>query len=256
MHQRGQTARAAVDQPGGDQQAPRRARRGRPGGRPPQGRRPLRLRPGRRGGPSPARCGRPLRGRPRHHLGHRRSGLRRHPGDPAPLVDVLHGGHRSRGPRRRRRGLGGLGRRGPGRRHDHHPDGGGPHGGHRRAPHRRGPVTRHPGGRGPVGHPSRAAHRPGDVGHPGRPGPGRAVDHRGGRGGGRGPGVVHRAPAVRPDRRGDPPGEARPAPSPMRCAPRAPSRWSCRSSRSRTPQTTAWRWTSPWRRSSSSTGWS
>ena len=38
------------------------------------------------------------RGGARHHLGDRGAGLRRHPGDPALLLDLVHGGHRSRGP--------------------------------------------------------------------------------------------------------------------------------------------------------------
>ena len=57
--------------------------------------------------------------------------------------------------------------RGPGRRHDRDPHGGGPHRAHRR---RRcmagGPPAGDAGGRRPVGHPARAAHR---AGHARRP---------------------------------------------------------------------------------------
>ena len=69
-----------------------------------------------------------VRGRARHHLGDRRAGLRRHPGDHAPLLDrfTVVTGHEDPVTGRRRHGR--LGRRGPGRRHARHPHGGGPHG--------------------------------------------------------------------------------------------------------------------------------
>ena len=59
-----------------------------------------------RGGEEAAALARPgCRSRSsRHHLGHRRAGLRRHPRHPAPLVDVVHRGDRPRGPGRGRRG--------------------------------------------------------------------------------------------------------------------------------------------------------
>ena len=65
-------------------------------------RRPLALRRRRRA----------LRGRARHHLGHRRAGLRRHPGDDAPLVDAR--SPSSPATRTRTRAASSTGRRWPG----------------------------------------------------------------------------------------------------------------------------------------------
>ena len=65
--------------------------------RAPEGRRPVRVRAGRRGSGRPARRGRAVRSGPRHHVGDRRACLRRHPADAAPLVDLVHRGHRPRG---------------------------------------------------------------------------------------------------------------------------------------------------------------
>ena len=59
-------------------------------------------------------------------LGHRRARLRRHPRHAAPLVHVVHGRHRPRGPGGGRRRLGRLASRRPGRRHDRDPHGRGP----------------------------------------------------------------------------------------------------------------------------------
>ena len=67
-----------------------------------QGRRPVRVRPRRRRGGCPARCGCAVRSGPGHHVCHRGPRLRGHPADAAPLVDVVHGGHRTRGPVGRR----------------------------------------------------------------------------------------------------------------------------------------------------------
>ena len=54
--------------------------------RAPQGRRPVRVRPRRRGGRRAGRRRAALRGRPRHHLGHRGARLRRDPGHAAALA--------------------------------------------------------------------------------------------------------------------------------------------------------------------------
>ena len=171
-----------------------------------QGRRPVRVRPRRRGGGRAAGRRRRLRGRARHHLGHRRARLRRHPRHAAALVDPLHRRHRPRGP-----GAGDgtrrLGGRRPPRRHDRRAHGRGPH--RPRSPSgciAGGLARRHAGGRGHVGHPARAAHGAGDARRPSPSQPVRAAGRLSSIGGSRprSSSWFERPAAVRPARRRHP----------------------------------------------------
>ena len=193
---------------------------------------------GRRGGGRAAGGRRAVRGGPRHHVGHRRARLRRHPGHPAPLVDVVHRRHRPRGPGGRATTAASTGTPSPGSAAPSScswawpgshasPSGSWPPG----APPEHARRRRH------VGHPARAAHRAGHARHHRRLAVRDAGHHRHRRGRGSRSGVV-RAPTRCSGARSSSPGPAcRRGRWPRASAPSAPRWSSCPPSRSATRPT-------------------